>query len=106
MRRVLMWASADPSLMEGHRGYILDQVAHYVLPRNLDLSEEEVLDKTLAFPQKGLEALKRVFSINERSRQEQLYAALFDVAVDLHPDWEAAGTEGRPCSLYWQKASR
>ena len=95
MRRVLMWASADPSLVEkGIPEYILDQVAHYVLPRNLDLSEEEVLDKTLAFLEKGPEAFKRVFSINERSRQEQLDAALFDVAVDLHPDWEAAGPKG------------
>jgi hypothetical protein len=95
MRRVHMCASAAPSFFEkGVLEYIFEQVADYVLPRNLDLSEEELSNKILAFPQKWPEALERVFSINERSRQEQLYAALFDVAVDLHPELEAAGPEG------------
>jgi hypothetical protein len=94
VRRALMRCSADPSFEDGAREYVFGQLADYILARNPDVSAQEVSDKIFAFLEKESEAITHVLSVNGRSRQERLHAALFDVALDLHPNWEAVGLNG------------
>jgi hypothetical protein len=95
VRRALMRCSADPSFKDGVLESFFGQLADYILARNPDLSAQEVKDKIFALLEKESEAaITHVLSVNGRSRQERLHAALFDVALDLHPNWEAVGLNG------------
>jgi hypothetical protein len=87
-RRVLMWASTDSSLEEAAEEHVVGEVCDYVLRRNPDLSKEEVSDQAIVALKQGQEAIEHILRNARLSRQEQLDAALLDVAIDLHPNWE------------------
>jgi hypothetical protein len=87
-RRVLMWVSTDQSLEEATEELIVEKVCDHLSARNLDLSTEEISDKAIATLKQGPEAVEHILRIHRLSRQAQLDAALWDVAIDLHPDWK------------------
>lgn len=89
MRRAEMYLRSSPAFRDQVAEMIFEEIAEYVLAKDPNRSAQEIAEEVVALFERP-EALEQTLK-EVRRAQMPLDAALFDAAIDAHPDWEHAG---------------